>query len=406
MWYMVQTQEGREQELVDAIRGSEGDEFGKHLGERCFFLQREAVWRREGRCIKHLDVLFPGCVFVESDSEAGFSQRLEEFLSRLENARPGLCRTSTNLDGTADNGAKVDCETVVPEAKDVRMTSGSVVPRMKDVGMASGSAVTGTEFASGSEAGGGFSKRGNAITRAGEISGLEADGTSRPESGSDSISKAAAGLKTGGGSGTAEGAGGLKTTAIRRSETEDRKSSAKRNDSGAPESSTADARLRGEAFVDPELLSNPAGFSSFRRSEYAAGEKESSEADGGKTNVADATNVTDATDAGNATEEWITNARIPVYPIREEDQRILESLLDGDREYIVRLSPVEVDEKKDIVECGGALRHYRGEIVRKRIRLRYVIVRIPFYRGLRDVLLGIRLEGDDEISDKALAEIS
>ena len=106
--------------------------------------------------------------------------------------------------------------------------------------------------------------------------------------------------------------------------------------------------------------------------------------------------MTDATDAGNATEEWITNARIPVYPIREEDQRILESLLDGDREHIVRLSPVEVDENKEIVGCGGALRHYREEIVRKRIRLRYVIVRIPFFSGLRDVLLGIRLEWDDE----------
>ena len=374
MWYMIQTQEGREQELVDAVRGSAGDEFGKQLGDRCFFLQREAVWRRDGRCIKHLDVLFPGCVFVESDSEACFSQRLEEFLSRLESAKPDLFRKEEALGeksgvaGTA-NSKKVNGDDAA-KTVDAKVERRAVVPGAKDVGMASGAAVTETEFASGSEAGGGFSKSGTDITRAGGISGSETgDRPESPENGSD---------------GTPEAADG-------------------RPEKGRTESSVADARLRGEVFVAPERLSNSEGFSSFGHSECAAEENEIPEADGGKTNAADAANATDVTSAGNVTDGWIANARIPVYPIREEDRKILEGLLDGDREHIVRLSPVEVDENKEIVGCGGALRHYREEIVKKRIRLRYVIVRIPFFSGLRDVLLGIRLEGDDEVSAVGLA---
>lgn len=350
MWYMIQTQEGREQELVDAIRGSAGDEFGKHLGDRCFFLQREAVWRRDGRCIKHLDVLFPGCVFVESDGEAGFSQRLEEFLCRLENARPGFLRTGealgekSGVTGTA-NSKKVNGDSA-PVTVDAKADRGTVVPAVKDVGMARGAAGTRMEFASGSEAGGGSPKSGTAVTRAGGISGSETGG--RPESPESGRSE------------TSEAAG-------------------ERPEKGRTESSVADARLRGEVFVAPERLSDKSGLSDaegFVYSERPAVQKENGKTNG-KTNGK-------------------MNAQIPVYPIREEDRRILESLLDGDREHIVRLSPVEVDENKEIVGCGGALRHYREEIVRKRIRLRYVIVRIPFFSGLRDVLLGIRLEGDDE----------
>ena len=367
MWYMIQTQEGREQELVDAIRGSAGDEFGKHLGDRCFFLQREAVWRRDGRCIKHLDVLFPGCVFVESDGEAGFSQRLEEFLCRLESVQPGFLRTGealgekSGVTGTANskkvNGdsapvtvdAKADRGTVVPGVKDIGMMSGSASTGTKDAKMENRSNVTGMEFAFGSEAGGGFSKSGTAVTGAGGISGSETGG--RPESPEN------------GGYETLEAAG-------------------ERPEKGRTESSVADARLRGEVFVAPERLSDESGLSDAEGFVYS--ERSVSQKENGKTNGK-------------------MNAQIPVYPIREEDRRILESLLDGDREHIVRLSPVEVDENKEIVGCGGALRHYREEIVRKRIRLRYVIVRIPFFSGLRDVLLGIRLEGDDEGSAVGLA---
>ena len=224
MWYLIQTEEGKEQELIDAIRERAGEE----IAGRCFLLRREAVWRREGRCIPHVEILFPGCVFAEDDGEENFAGRLKEILSDFD-LEPGK----------------------LPKQK--KEQSLSELP--------------------------------------------------------------------------------------------------------------ADARLRGEAFV---------------HSEEAEQKKECRSSD-----------------------QEITLA---IHPIREADRKILEKLLDGDREHIVRLSPVEVDEEdeeKRIIGCGGALRHYQKDIVKKRIRLRYVVVRLPFLGGLRDVLLGIRLKGDEGVPEEA-----
>lgn len=80
--------------------------------------------------------------------------------------------------------------------------------------------------------------------------------------------------------------------------------------------------------------------------------------------------------------------------VLEEEKRFLEILLDGDPEDTVRLSPVKTVKNGEITECGGALKHYKDLIVKKRIRLRYVIVRMPFLGQKKDILLGIRLEGD------------
>ena len=40
------------------------------------------------------------------------------------------------------------------------------------------------------------------------------------------------------------------------------------------------------------------------------------------------------------------------------------------------------------------MRHYLGYVVKKRIRLRYVIIRVYLFGREREILLGIRLEGD------------
>ena len=225
MWYMIQTEEGREQQLIDAVRNRAGEE----AGSRLFCLRREAVWRREGRCITHVETLFPGCIFIEDDGEKNFLKRLEDSFRQAGIVCPEGSEEMCILDGAAGGGS------------------------------------------------------------AGK--------------------------------------------------------------SGEPVFD--DARPRGESFV--------------------------------------------AESPGE---------RLPVHPIREEDRRILEQLLDGDGERIVRLSPVELDEQdeeKRIISCGGALRHYQQDIVKKRIRLRYVIVRLPFQGGLRDILLGIRLKGDDEAPAAGLA---
>lgn len=85
----------------------------------------------------------------------------------------------------------------------------------------------------------------------------------------------------------------------------------------------------------------------------------------------------------------------PVFhAISSDEQKFLENLMGDDAEYVVRLSPVEVDEERNITKCGGALAHYKDGIVKKRIRLRYVVIRLTLLGRTREVKLGIRLKGD------------
>ena len=78
----------------------------------------------------------------------------------------------------------------------------------------------------------------------------------------------------------------------------------------------------------------------------------------------------------------------------KEEELFLKRLLNKDRENIVRLSAVKVDKDGAITECDGPLRYYLGYVVKKRIRLRYVIIRVYLFGREREILLGIRVEGD------------
>ena len=82
------------------------------------------------------------------------------------------------------------------------------------------------------------------------------------------------------------------------------------------------------------------------------------------------------------------------YPVLMEEEEFLKELLNGDKEYTVRLSPVEVDEEGKIVECGKPLEGYLDRVVKKRIRLRYVIIRVHLFGRDREILMGIRLDED------------
>lgn len=86
------------------------------------------------------------------------------------------------------------------------------------------------------------------------------------------------------------------------------------------------------------------------------------------------------------------------HPISKEEEIFLKRLLNKDRENTVRLSTVKVDKDGNIIECEGPLQHYLGYIIKKRIRLRYVIIRIHLFGKDREILLGIRLDGDKEES--------
>lgn len=80
--------------------------------------------------------------------------------------------------------------------------------------------------------------------------------------------------------------------------------------------------------------------------------------------------------------------------VDEEEEEFLRNLLDGDAEYVVRLSKVEVDEEKNIVKADGPLRHYLDKIVKKKIRLRYVMIEMRLFEKDRQILIGIRCEED------------
>lgn len=80
--------------------------------------------------------------------------------------------------------------------------------------------------------------------------------------------------------------------------------------------------------------------------------------------------------------------------VSEEEREFLENLIDGDKEKVVRLSEVEVDGEKGILSAKGALRHYIGDVRKKKIRLRYVMIEKELFGKEREILIGIRLKGE------------
>lgn len=89
------------------------------------------------------------------------------------------------------------------------------------------------------------------------------------------------------------------------------------------------------------------------------------------------------------------------YAVSKEEEFFLKRLLNKDSENTVRLSTVQVDKDGSITGCEGALKHYLGYVVKKRIRLRFVMIRVHLFGREREIKLGIRLEGDPKaISDR------
>ena len=77
-----------------------------------------------------------------------------------------------------------------------------------------------------------------------------------------------------------------------------------------------------------------------------------------------------------------------------EEESFLKELINEDEEYTVRLSPVKVDEQGNIVECRKPLDGYMDRVIKKRIRMRYVIIRVHLFGRDREILMGLRLNGD------------
>ena len=56
----------------------------------------------------------------------------------------------------------------------------------------------------------------------------------------------------------------------------------------------------------------------------------------------------------------------------------------------------QVDSEGHVVETTGVLKPYLGNVVRQRLRQRYVIAKVPLFQREEEVLFGIRLDGDEK----------
>lgn len=60
LWYLLKTWAGREEELVKEIHRT----VPSYWYKECFVIYQERIWRRQQKSIVHLELLFPGCVFL------------------------------------------------------------------------------------------------------------------------------------------------------------------------------------------------------------------------------------------------------------------------------------------------------------------------------------------------------
>lgn len=81
--------------------------------------------------------------------------------------------------------------------------------------------------------------------------------------------------------------------------------------------------------------------------------------------------------------------------VAKDEQEFLGNLIDNDPEHIVRLSKVILNEKKEIVSAEGPLKYYLEHIVKKKLRLRYVMVETVLFGKKREVLIGVKTEEDE-----------
>ena len=69
MWYVIQTQTGREQELTECIeRVLKGNGY-----QACFVIEQECVWRNAGELLEYQKPLFPSYVIATPTRRRNFS---------------------------------------------------------------------------------------------------------------------------------------------------------------------------------------------------------------------------------------------------------------------------------------------------------------------------------------------
>ena len=80
--------------------------------------------------------------------------------------------------------------------------------------------------------------------------------------------------------------------------------------------------------------------------------------------------------------------------VSKEEQSFLESI--QSEEHLVRRSLVRLNSEKQIIDADGAVGLYLDDIVKQRLRKRFVLIQKRFLGKERRILLGIKLSGDRE----------
>lgn len=356
VWYAIQTMTGREQELIDIVN----TRTDHSTYERCFCVRREAVWRREGRYITHIEAMFPGYVFVETKNPEAFYLQLKKIpkFSRL------LGKDTSGLTGRKDITKRRSAEKPV-----VRLGSqtGSMV--LRAVGDDAYHSYPGDDACRHDIYG-----TVNVPVMISDLTGIVF-----PENLSGDTAKRGSGKS---GSRTAR--------------------SAERDDIGeaiagaadlSENTKTAETEATAERTVADGHTGHATNYSNGCAAGYPTGHVagHSTGCAAGYETEKQAEYSTGHTVVGCESEKQADDG-ILFHAVSEEEVTFLEQLIGGDPENIVRLSPVELDENSEIVKCGGALRYYKDSIIKKRIRLRYVMVRVPLFGNNRDILLGIRVD--------------
>ena len=74
MWYVIQVMTGKEAAVMALIE----ERLDPSLYERCFLIRRERIWRRDGRHILHLETMFPGYLFLSTETPGKVYGKLKE----------------------------------------------------------------------------------------------------------------------------------------------------------------------------------------------------------------------------------------------------------------------------------------------------------------------------------------
>lgn len=81
--------------------------------------------------------------------------------------------------------------------------------------------------------------------------------------------------------------------------------------------------------------------------------------------------------------------------INDQDLGFLKNVCGEKLDKPMSLSEVETDEEGNLTHISGVLEKYSGQIVKKRLRKRYVLAQVDLFQRKETVLFGICLAGDE-----------